>query len=387
MARSAHLKNVHRLVVKVGTRVLTDARGHPDPTVFRSIAEQAAALMEAGKDVVLVSSGAIASGRSLLQASPGSETIPDKQAMAAIGQPRLVSLYQEALAPYGRRAAQVLLTRDDLAHRRRYLNARNTLLRLLQLGVLPVVNENDTVVVQEIKFGDNDNLSAQVSVLVDADLLLLLTDAPGLCDRGEGDVLDTSAIPFVDRVTPRIRCLARGPEDPLSTGGMATKVEAALHATQAGHPAVIADGRAPGAILDILAGREIGTFFAPLRDRMKHRKHWIAHMLPSRGRLVLDPGALNAIAHHGKSLLPSGIVRASGRFDNGDMVLCVDEAGNEWARGLTNYSSGEVTRIAGRQSSEIEEVLGYRFRDEIIHRDQLVVTRHDPNRPVRGAEP
>lgn len=373
MERRRYLETVRRIVVKIGSRVLADEAGRLSTAVFESIVDQVVELSKRGKEVVLVSSGAIAAGRTLLAQKQKDSTIPEKQALAAIGQTQLMGMYQQALDRHGKRAGQVLLTRDDLSHRRRYLNARNTLFKLLQFSVIPVVNENDTVMVEEIKFGDNDNLSARVTILVDADILILLTDAPGLCTWKEDGETQEAPIPFVKEVTQELKRLARGPADPLGTGGMATKIEAARIATQAGHPAVIADGRRPKVITDVLAGKPIGTFFAPLKDRLTHKKHWIAYTLRRKGELILDDGAVKAIVNQGRSLLSSGILEVRGRFDNGEMVACLDTSGTEWARGITNYSSQEIQKIAGRQSTEIETLLGYRIRDEVIHRDELVI--------------
>ncbi len=382
MERRRHLEKVHRIVVKIGSQVLTGDEGGLSTDIFNAIVDQVIQVSEQGKEVVLVSSGAIAAGRTLLEPTHSNTSIPEKQALAAIGQTQLMSMYQQALDRYRRRAAQVLLTRDDLSHRRRYLNARNTLLKLLQFSVIPIVNENDTVMVEEIKFGDNDSLSARVTILVDADLLILLTNAPGLCTWTDTEGPGRDPIPFVKEVTPELRNLAKGPSDPLGTGGMATKIEAARIATEAGHPAVIADGRRPSVITGILKGEPIGTFFAPIKDRLTHKKHWIAYSLRKKGELILDEGAVKAIVHRGKSLLSSGVVAVHGRFDNGEMVACLDEGGTEWARGITCYSSQEIQEIAGRKSTEIEAVLGYRIRDEIIHRDELVVTGKGSGRGI-----
>jgi glutamate 5-kinase len=378
MNRSEYLQNIHRVVVKIGSHVLTDEHGAPDPSVFRSIVDQTMALAEQGVETVLVSSGAQASGQALLLGARMGSNIPERQALAAIGQTSLMGFYQQALDRFDKRAAQILLTRDDLTHRRRYLNARNTLLKLLQFGALPVVNENDTVMVEEIKIGDNDSLSARVALLVDADILVLLTDTPGLCRPDDRPVSSRSAIPFIERITPEILSLAGGAGTALGTGGMITKLEAARIATQAGIPAVIAPGNRNHVVPDLLAGQEIGTFFAPLKDRLTHKKHWIAHTLPCRGTLFLDDGAVRALVHHGRSLLPSGVVSVQGEFENGDMVSCVDRHGRECARGISHYSSVEVTKISGKKSSEIEPVLGYHIRDEIIHRDELVVLKETP---------
>ncbi len=362
-------------MVKIGSHVLTDTHGDPDPSIFRSIVDQSMSLADCGIETVLVSSGAQASGQALLQGARLGANIPERQALAAIGQTGIMGLYQQALDRYGKRAAQVLLTRDDLTHRRRYLNARNTLLKLLQFGTLPVVNENDTVMVEEIKIGDNDSLSARVALLVDADILVLLTDTPGLCRPDDPPGSTRSPVPFIERITPEIQALAGGPGNPLGTGGMITKLEAARIATQAGIPAVIARGDRERVIPDLVAGLKIGTFFAPLKDRLTHKKHWIAHTLPCRGTLFLDDGAVQAVVHQGRSLLPSGVSSVKGHFENGDMVACADRGGREFARGITHYSSAEITKIAGRKSSEIEPVLGYHIQDEIIHRDELVVLK------------
>ncbi|MEW6443299.1 MAG: glutamate 5-kinase [bacterium] len=373
MPRKTYLKKIRRIVIKVGSKVLTDGRGRLWPPVFFSLVRQAVDLIGEQKEVVLVSSGAIAGGRSILSFQPGTGSIPEKQALAAVGQTHLMGLYQQALDFYGRQSAQVLLTRDDLTHRARYLHARNTLFTLLRLGVIPVVNENDTVMVEEIKFGDNDNLSALVAILVEADLLVLLTSAPGLYSDLNGIEEGALPIPFVERVTPEIQKMASGPLDELGTGGMVTKLRAVRIATQAGIPAVIANGRCEDVMREILAGKPIGTFFAPTRDRLTHKKHWIAYTLRKKGDLVLDEGAVEAIVGRGKSLLPSGVASVQGNFDNGEMVGCLDPSGREIARGITHYSAQEIRRILGKRSSQIEAVLGYRIQDEIIHRDELVL--------------
>lgn len=386
VSRLPFLKDIRRIVVKVGTRVLTDAEGRLLPSVFTAIADEVACQLDAGRQVILVSSGAIASGRMLLDLEGHAASIPAKQALAAVGQSHLVGMYQHALDAHGKRAAQVLLTRDDLSHRRRYLNARNALFEILRFGVLPIVNENDTVMVEEIKFGDNDALSALVARLVEADLLILLTHAPGLCAWDEERARPGALIPFVAEVTTDIRRLAHGPEDAVGTGGMTTKLEAARIATQAGHPAVIADGRTPDVIRRLLDGEPLGTFFAPQADRLRHKKHWIAYSLPQAGRVVLDAGAVRAIVHQGGSLLPSGVLSVEGDFENGEMIGCVDEQGTEWARGISHYSAREIRRIAGKQSSDIDVILGYRICDDIIHRDELVVLQRPGAADPAGSE-
>lgn len=375
MQRKPFLKKVRRIVVKVGSQVLTDSRGRLWPPVFFLLGGQIAQLMEDQKEVIVVSSGAIAGGRSVLGFRSGRASIPEKQALAAVGQTRLMGFYQQALEFHGRRAGQVLLTREDLADRKRYLNARNALFKLLAFGVVPIVNENDTVLVEEIKVGDNDNLSALVAILTDADLLILLTGVAGLYPDGRDLEGTGEPIPYVERITREILAMARGPAGPLGTGGMTTKLEAALLATQTGIPVVIADGRRDQVIQDIVEGLPVGTFFPPTRDLLTHKKHWIAYTLKKKGALVLDDGAVEAIVERGKSLLPSGVVGVQGNFETGDMVSCLDSAGREIARGITHYSAQEVRKIMGKKSSQIEALLGYKIQDEVIHRDELVLLR------------
>lgn len=375
MQRKPFLRKVRRIVVKVGSQVLTDGRGRLWPPVFFLLGGQIAELMEEQKQVIVVSSGAIAGGRSILGFRPGRASIPEKQALAAVGQTRLMGFYQQALEFHGIRAGQVLLTREDLADRKRYLNARNALFKLLAFGVVPVINENDTVLVEEIKFGDNDNLSAMVAILAEADLLVLLTSVAGLYPGGEETARAGDPIPYVERITREILDMARGPSGPLGTGGMTTKLEAALLATQAGIPVVIAEGRREGVLRDIVQAEPVGTFFPPTRDLLTHKKHWIAYTLKRKGAIVLDEGAVEAIVERGKSLLPSGVVAVQGNFETGDMVSCLDPEGREIARGITHYSAQEIRKIMGKKSSQIEALLGYKIQDEVIHRDELVLLR------------
>ena len=374
--RSPYLTTIRRIVVKVGTHVLADEEGRLESAIISSLASQISALSDQGKEVILVTSGAIAAGRSILKQIPDKSSISEKQALAAMGQSQLMLMYQESFEPFGKRVAQVLLTRDDLTHRSRYLNAKNTFLKLIQFRAIPVVNENDTVVVDEIKFGDNDNLSAMVSILVDADLLVLLTDILGLYPRvASSDKKHLQPLATVERITPEVLRMASGPGGDLGTGGMITKIEAARMATRAGIPVVIAHGRRSNVLRNILRAEEVGTFFVPLQDRLKRKKHWIAYTLKKKGDLVLDDGAVDALVYKGKSLLPSGIIEVRGRFESGQMVSCIDSNGKEWARGLSNYSSQEIQKILGKRSSQIERILGYSIREEVIHRDTLVLVR------------
>ncbi len=373
--RHPYLQQVQRLVVKIGTHVLAEPGENISAQVMASLAQQITSVCRTGKEVVIVSSGAIAAGRFLLgQLAHRKVSITEKQALAALGQSHLMNMYQKAFDAYGKKVAQILLTRDDLDHRGRYLNAKNTLLTLIQLGIIPIVNENDTVMVDEIKFGDNDHLSAMVANLVDADLLILLTDTLGLyaaSSRSKKGI--RQLITYVDRITPEITTMVSGRSSVLGTGGMASKIEAARMATRAGIPAVIAYGRDPNIIEAILAGDMVGTFFKPQEDRLRRKKHWIAYTLKKKGDLVLDDGAIDALVHKGRSLLPTGILDVRGTFDSGQMVSCVDRFGKEWARGLVTYSSSEIRSIKGKKTSQIEKILGYMPHEEVIHRDNLVI--------------
>jgi glutamate 5-kinase len=302
------------------------------------------------------------------------ETIGEKQALAALGQVELMRCWTEIFSWHEVRVAQVLLTRDDLSHRRRFLNARRTLGQLLDRGILPVVNENDTVMVEEIKLGDNDHLSALVTNLVTADLLVLLTEVDGLYTADPKQGSEAKLIPVVEEVTPEVQKLA-GKAGPAGRGGMVTKIEAARQASLFGVPTVIARGDREDVLAAILAGEEVGTRVLPAAERMDSRKHWIAFSQEPAGRLLVDAGAAGAVQSRGKSLLPSGIVGVEGSFDMGDPVEVVSEQGEVLAQGIVSYSAAEIRQILGRQSAEIEEVLGYKTADEVIHRDHMVVGR------------
>lgn len=366
------VQHVSRLVVKVGTSTLTSAQGRIDRAFIADLTAQLATLRLQGSDVVFVSSGAIRAGRELLP-SRTPDTLPYKQAAAAIGQGRLMHLYTEAFAWRNVACAQVLLTREDLADRRRFLNARNTLQTLLGLGVVPVINENDTVSVDEIKFGDNDMLAALVATLVEADLLLILSDVEGLYDRPPQDP-EARLIPLVPRVDRTVLQLAGGSRSGMGTGGMRTKVEAARVATGAGIRTVIARGRRERVVLDVVNGRSIGTtFLSCAATRLPARKRWIAHGLRPRGLVTVNAGAAEKLRRDGVSLLAVGIVDVAGTFASGDLIEVCDEQGCVFARGLTNYPSDELRRIQGLRSEQFESVLGYRGFEEVIHRDNLVL--------------
>jgi glutamate 5-kinase len=367
------LKSVKRVVIKIGSRVLTDADGGLDHGVIGRICADIALLREQGKQVIVVSSGAIAAGRSELGLTEKPKTIPQKQAAAAIGQTRLMRAYEEALAPHALKAAQLLLTSEDLGSRQRFLNARATIDTLLGFGIIPVINENDTVVVDEIKFGDNDNLSALVTNVAESDLLVILTDVAGLYSADPGENPDARLIPLVQGITRELERAAGGSASSVGTGGMATKVAAAKKAGKNGVPTILVAGKLAGILSSAMSGEEVGTLFLPQGTGLNRRKHWIAYTLKPAGRVTVDDGARNVLLKQGKSLLPSGIVGVDGRFERGACVRICGTDGKEFARGLTDYSSGEISRLAGHKSGEIEALLGYRYADVIVHRDNLVV--------------
>jgi glutamate 5-kinase len=373
MATRRQLGRVRRLVVKVGTGLITRPGLGPDPERIAALAGEIASVRE-GREVVLVTSGAIATGMVRLTLAARPRSIPEKQAAAAVGQSALMWHYEQAFKRHGVPVGQVLLTAQDISDRARYLNARNTLLALLRFGVLPVVNENDTVAVEEIKVGDNDNLSALVASLIEADLLVLLTDVDGLYTSDPAKDAAAVKLDTVDAITDEIERLVWRSTSAGSVGGMATKLQAAQKAAAAGVPMVIASGRAQGVLARILRGETAGTYFAPKADRLGARKRWIAFAVPPQGRLTVDAGALEALTRQGRSLLPSGVTKVDGDFAAGEVVALVGEAdGRDFARGLVNFDASELRKIQGAKTREIEQRLGYKSFDEVIHRDNLVV--------------
>jgi glutamate 5-kinase len=372
---------VRRIVVKVGTSTLTDAGGHIDAPYIHGLARQLVAQRAAGRDVLLVTSGAIRVGRDRLEtaggplsAKPNSTPLPIKQACAAVGQGLLMHTYTDAFAAHNVPVAQVLLTRDDLSDRRRFLNARNTLLAALDLGVVPIINENDTVAVDEIKFGDNDTLAARVAVVVEADLLLLLSDVDGLYTAPPGTDDAATMIATVDRIDAGIEALAGGAGSDGATGGMRTKIEAARIATRSGIRTVIAHGEHSDAIALAVADKPAGTVFLPETVKLRGRKRWILAGSRARGYVTVNECAVPALAG-GASLLAVGITAVEGAFDAGDLIEVRDAAGTRIARGLTNYSADDVHAILGLHSDRIEAVLGHKPYDEVIHRDNLAMVR------------
>jgi glutamate 5-kinase len=367
------LGRVRRLVVKVGSGLVTTPAAGPDRRRIRALAAELAAARGAGREIVLVTSGAIATGMARLALPRRPRSMPDKQAAAAVGQSALMRHYEVAFKRHGVPVGQVLLTAQDIGDRARYLNARNTLLALLRFGVLPIVNENDTVAVEEIKVGDNDNLSALVASLVEADLLVLLTDVDGLYTANPAVDREARKLDTVEAVTDDIARLVWEGAGVGSVGGMATKLQAAQKAASAGVPMIIANGRTEHVLVRLLGGELLGTFFAPRIDRPGARKRWIAFAVPPQGRLTVDAGAVQALTLGGKSLLPSGVVQVDGDFAAGEVVAVTQEDGKEFARGLVNFDAPELRRIRGAKTREIEVRLGYKSFDEVIHRDNLVI--------------
>ncbi len=368
------LPRVNRLVVKVGTGTLTDAGGHPDRPNWERLAGEIAAARRSRK-VVLVSSGAIALGaeKLALARTPGKPwDIATKQALAAVGQPDLVAAWGRALAPHGVRVAQVLLTAEDLRSRKRFLNARRTFARLLELDVLPVVNENDTVAVEEIMVGENDSLAAQVATCVEAELVAMLTDVEGLYDRHPREP-GAQLLSEVSRVGAEAERMAGGAGSERSTGGMITKVLAAKRLAAQGVATALLSGRRPRALAALLTGEPVGTFFLPRPERLGGRKGWLASAARGKGVILVDAGARRALVEQGRSLLPSGVRGVHGHFGVGDPVDIGVEARRPFARGLAGYGAEEVRRIAGLKTSEIEGALGYKYLDEVVHRNDMVL--------------
>lgn len=363
-----------RIVVKVGSGVLTEDNGL-NLKALRSISRQICQLADRGLEIILVSSGAMASGIKKIGLSKRPDEIPKRQAVAAVGQAGLIMEYEKAFARYNKKVAQILLTSDDLVNRKRYLNARNTLCTLLSWQVIPIINENDTVVVEEIKFGDNDNLSAMITLLMDADILINLTDIDGLYNKDPRKNQDAELISVVTTIKKDIEKYASDIPGALGTGGMLSKIIAAKKVTAAGIPMLIARGEKPDILIKLFSGEEHGTFFIPKKEKLANRKCWIAFTLKPKGIIGIDDGAAAAILKRGKSLLPSGIVKVEGEFSVGAAVEFRRENNDEiLGTGLVNYSSSDIRKIMGLKSGKIKEYLGYKPYDEVIHRDNLAIT-------------
>ena len=363
------------IVVKVGSRVLTRENGQLDPGRIEQLTEQVNQVVATGRKVVLVSSGAVAAGMGRLGLKRRPEDLAHLQAVAAIGQSVLVEAYERSLRTHGRHAAQVLLTAGDLELRPRYLNARNTILTLLEIGAVPVINENDTVAVDELEitFGDNDRLAAIVTNLIRAPLLVLLSDVDGLYDGAPGEP-GSRLIPLVERLEPSTFELAQDRGGGLGKGGMASKLEAARLVTTAGENVIIAGGRSADVLSRICAGETVGTLILARGQTVAARKRWSCLTVQPRGRVVLDAGARNAVEHDGRSLLPIGVLQVEGDFAKGDVIALGGPDGVEFARGLSNYSAGDVRRIKGLKTGQIAATLGHCPYEEVIHRDNMVIT-------------
>ncbi len=373
MTTRQQITTTKRWVVKIGSALLTNEGRGLNQAGIATWVEQMAALRKQGHEVVLVSSGAVAEGMSRLGWSKRPHALHELQAAAAVGQMGLVQAYESCFQRHGMHTAQVLLTHDDLSNRGRYLNARSTVRTLLDLGVVPIINENDTVVTDEIRFGDNDTLGALVANLIEADLLVILTDQDGMCDKDPRQHADAKLIHETPANAPGLEAMASGAGGALGRGGMLTKVRAARLAARSGSATVIAAGREERVLLRLAEGEELGTLFLPDQQPIAARKQWLAGHLQLRGTLTLDAGAVRVLRDSGKSLLPVGVRSVSGSFLRGEMVACLDEAGKEIARGLVNYSAQDISRIQGQPSSKIEELLGYVDEPELIHRDNLIL--------------
>lgn len=362
-----------RIVVKVGSSSIAYPTGKLNLFQIESLVRQLSNLHNQGRDVLLVTSGAIGTGAGRLGLARRPRTIPAKQAAAAVGQGILMHIYEKIFSEYGVTAGQVLLTREDFSDRRRFLNARNTLHALLQFGVIPVINENDTVAVDEIKLGENDTLSALVAGLVDAELLVLLSDIQGLCTADPRRDPGACLIREVPEITPEIESLAGGAGSKLGSGGMATKISAARIAAHSGVSTVLACADEKDIILKVISGEQVGTVFWPCGNKLENRKQWIAYSSAVCGKIRVDEGAAAAMLKHGKSLLPSGVTGVEGQFDIGSTVSIVGPDNQEIARGITSYSSAEIDQIKGVQTGEISRILGHKDYDEIVHRNNMAL--------------
>ncbi len=371
--RKKIVSDARRIVIKIGSAVLTREDGLNLVAIARTC-DQIARLREEGREFIIVSSGAISAGMRKLSMSRRPRSITEKQAVAAIGQSSLIQAWEDQFDIYRIKAAQILLTGDDLNNRRRYLNARNTLNKLLSWGVVPVVNENDTVVVEEIKFGDNDNLSALIAGMVNADLLINLTDIEGLFDRDPHEDSDACLLPVITKIDSKIKKCAGKSCGLLGTGGMLSKILAAQKCMAMGIPMIIAGGELRDILTNIFAGHELGTIFLPLDTHYHGKKQWLVQLSNPKGRLYLDDGAVKAIVERGKSLLPIGIVKVEGSFGVGDPVECLSKEGSSVGTGLVNYRASEIEKIKGKKSTEIEKILGFKYSDEVIHRDNFALS-------------
>jgi glutamate 5-kinase len=366
----------HRIVAKFGTSLLTSGTDHLDLQVMSSLAGQVARLLRQGREIVIVSSGAVASGRQKLKKVPERRNTPFKQVLASVGQSHLMYTYEQLFSQYDITIAQALLTKGDLSDRSGYLNARNTLLSLIELDIICIVNENDVVAIDEIrelKFGDNDNLSAMVANLVDADLLAILTNIGGLYTCDPHYHPQAQLIRRVDRIDAEIERMACDTANRQGIGGMTTKIEAAKLATSSGVNVIIANGREPDVLVKISQGEDIGTFFPAPVNKIESRKRWMLSGLASKGKINVDKGAATALKGQNKSLLPAGVIKAEGKFQRGDIVDILDDKDKRIGCGIANYSSSDLAAIAGKHSDRIPNLLGYDYGDEVVHRNNMVM--------------
>ncbi len=371
--RESYLTKARRIVVKVGSAVLTGAEGL-DTGMLENLAQELSFLINSGREVILVSSGAVAAGKKRLGLPIDRELgLKEKQGAAAVGQSSLMRAYENVFDQLGYKVAQVLLTHDDLSHRDRYLNVRNTILTLLDWKIIPIINENDTVSVEELRFGDNDTLGALITNLTEADLFICLTDVDSLYTGNPNQDAEAKQVYTVARVDKKVEAMAGHVVGALGTGGMQSKIQAARMVSARGGSSFIGSGRVEAIIQQLFKGEPVGTFFLPKAEKMQSRKHWIAYVLRPKGSLVLDKGACKALVKSGKSLLPSGIIEVRGNFGVGAPVQCLDEKDNVIATGLSNYNAADLGKIMGIKTNKIEKVLGYKDSDEVIHRDNLVV--------------
>ena len=371
-ARRNLIAKARRIVVKVGSAVLTSNDGL-NLNVMESLANDLHFIKKSGREVILVTSGAVAAGRKTLGLGNRSLCMKEKQALAALGQSTLMRAYEDIFKKLDQKVSQVLLTHDDLANRDRYLNVRNTLFTLLDWHILPIINENDTVSVKELRFGDNDTLAAMATNLIEADMFICLTDVDGLYTGNPDQDPEARLVNTVSTVDEVVEKMAGHVCGALGTGGMRSKIMAAKMVSARGGSSFIGQGTQPGVLQRLFKGEPVGTFFLPHDEKLPSRKHWIAYTLRPKGYLLLDDGACRALMAGGKSLLPSGILETRGKFDVGDPVQCIDTNEKAVAAGLVNYSSEQISRIQGAHSSKIEEILGFVDSEEIIHRDNLVV--------------
>jgi glutamate 5-kinase len=371
------LARTRRLVIKVGSAVMTTANGL-NLGFISELTDNIAQLLNNDQEVVVVSSGAIAAGFRKIGLPAKPTAIPQKQAVAAIGQSTLMQHYEQAFDRHGTKVAQILLTRNDLANRRRYLNARNTLFTLLNWKVIPIINENDTVAVEEIQFGDNDNLSALISSVVQADLLIILTDIDGLYDQDPRQHADARLVALVEKIDAKLERAASRQPGVVGSGGMFSKIQAAKKAASVGIPTIIAHGLKPKIIERIFAGEEEGTLFLPQAAKLRSRQYWLAYSTNPVGDIVVDDGARQVLRYKGKSLLPAGIVGINGRFSAGSAVRLIDTRGEVIGIGLSNYSANDLACIKGLKTCNIQQSLGYKGYDEVVHRDNMVIFMDSP---------